>query len=176
MKRAIFEMPITPLHGLAFMFLYFKDKHRVDPLALAISTTFIDLEPLYYILLGEPIDHRIFHGLTLALTVYPILVVLVVYIVESLFKDKLFSLYEKIRLNPVKAKYPMPNIYLLSLFGGFIHVFLDMFTHNEMFWVLYPFAYGNPFYIGPASIIVEISVIILMLYSLKCWLKDKPFH
>jgi len=42
--------------------------------------------------------------------------------------------------------------------------------------VLYPFAYGNPFYIGPASIIVEISMIILTLYSLKCWLKDKPFH
>ncbi|MGB9960075.1 MAG: DUF4184 family protein [Candidatus Bathyarchaeales archaeon] len=167
-------MPITPLHGLAFMFLYFKDKQNVDPLALTVSTTFIDLEPLYYILLGEPLDHRILHGFVLALNVYPILVALGVYIVERLFADKLFSLYRKMRLNPVKAKYPMLNIYLLSLFGGFSHVFLDMFTHEEMFWVLYPFNYGNPFYAGQASIIVEIITILLSLYSLKCWLKDKP--
>lgn len=167
-------MPITPLHGLAFAFLYFKDKQRVDPLALAVSTTFVDIEPLYYILLGEPLDHRIFHGFTLALTVYPILVALGVYIVERLFADKLFSLYRKMRLNPVKAKYPMLNVYFLSLFGGFSHVFLDMLTHSEMFWVLYPFTHGNPFYNGQTSVIVEIAVILLVLYSLKCWLKDKP--
>lgn len=167
-------MPITPSHGLAFISLYFKDKYRVDPLALTISTTFIDIEPLYYILLGEPLDHRIFHGFTLALTVYPMLVASGVYIIERLSTHKMCSFYRKMRLNPVKVKYPMLNIYLLSLFGGFSHVFLDMFTHNEMLWVLYPFAYGNPFYNGQASIIVEIAVILLTLYSLKCWLKDKP--
>ncbi|MGB9853832.1 MAG: DUF4184 family protein [Candidatus Bathyarchaeales archaeon] len=167
-------MPITLLHGLVFMFLYFKNKRSVDPLALAVSTTFIDLEPVYFFLLGEPLDHRLFHGFTLALTAYPIIVALGVYIVERLFENSLLIVYKRVRLNPVQVKYPMLNIYLLSLFGGFSHVLLDMFTHNEMFWVLYPFAYGNPFYIGPASVIVEIAVILLALYSLKCWLKDKP--
>ncbi|MGB9714262.1 MAG: hypothetical protein ACPLZC_04700 [Candidatus Bathyarchaeales archaeon] len=47
-------MALTPFHALAFMFLYFRDKRKVDPLALAVSTTFIDLETLYYLLIGEP--------------------------------------------------------------------------------------------------------------------------
>lgn len=169
-------MPITPLHGLAFTFLYFKDKQRVDPLALIVSTTFIDLEPLYCILLGEPLDHRIFHGFTLALTVYPVLVALGVYVAERLFTNKLLALYGKVRINPIKVKYPLVNIYLLCLFGGFTHVFLDMFTHDEMFWVLYPLTYGNPFYMGPPSTVVEVAVILLTLYSLKCWMKDKPVN
>jgi membrane-bound metal-dependent hydrolase YbcI (DUF457 family) len=155
------------------MFLYFKDKRRVDPLALAVSTTFIDLEPLYYILLGEPLDHRVWHGFTLTLTIYPVLVTIGVYVVERLFENKLLAAYKWAKLKPIKARYPLRNIYLLSLFGGFSHIFLDMFTHREMLWVLYPFANGNPFYIWQASIIVEIAVIVLSIYSLSCWLKNR---
>ena len=79
-------MPITPFHATAFLFLYFKDKQRVDPLALIISTTFIDLEPLYYIIQGEPLDHRVWHGFTLALTIYPILVTFAVYLMDAFLK------------------------------------------------------------------------------------------
>jgi len=165
-------MPITPLHATALFFLYFRDRRRIDPLALAVSTTFIDLEPFYYILLGESLDHRVWHGFTLALTLYPILVTIGVYVAESLFENKLLTAYKWLGLNPVKAKYPLLNIYLLSLFGGFSHIFLDMFTHHEMFWVLYPFANGNPFYNWQAAIIVEAAVIMLSIYSLWCWLKS----
>lgn len=69
-------------------------------------------------------------------------------------------------------RYPLRNIYLLSLFGGFSHIALDMFTHPEMFWVLYPFASGNPFYTWQAAMAVDIAVIILSVYSLTCWLKN----
>jgi hypothetical protein len=169
-------MPITPLHGLAFIFIYFKNKRRVDPLALMVSATFIDLEPLYYFLLGEPLDHRFWHGFTLALTVYPILLTFGVYVAERLFEGKLWTAYNMVRLNPVQVKYPLLNIYGLSLLGGFSHVFLDMFTHEKMPYVLYPFINGNPFYIGQASIIVEITVILLTIYSLNCWLKDNSKH
>ncbi|MEM3729064.1 MAG: DUF4184 family protein [Candidatus Bathyarchaeia archaeon] len=165
-------MPITPLHTTTLLFLYFKDRRRIDPLALAISTTFIDLEPLYYIFLGEPLDHRVWHGFTLALALYPVLVTIGVYIAESLFENKLWTVYKWVGFNPVKAKYPLLNIYLLSLLGGFSHIFLDMFTHREMLWVLYPFANGNPFYNRQAAIIVEATVIILSIYSLWCWLKS----
>lgn len=165
-------MPLTPFHVLAFGFLYFKDKRRIDPLALAVSTTFIDLEPLYYFILGEPLEHRILHGFTLALIIYPILVALAVYFVEFRFDEKLWRLYNGLRLNLGRVKYPLKSIYLLSLFGGFTHVFLDMFTHPEMFWVLYPFANGNPFYTWQASITVEAAVIALSVYSLTCWLKN----
>ncbi len=163
-------MPTTPLHVSAFLFLYFKDKRRIDPLALVISTTFIDVEPLYYILLGEPLDHRVWHGFTLALTLYPILVTIGVYMAECLFENRLLAVYNWVRLKPVKAKYPLPNIYLLSLMGGFSHIFLDMFTHREMFWMLYPFTYGNPFYTEQTSIVVNIIVILLTLYSIWYWL------
>lgn len=166
-------MPITPLHASVFFFLHFKNKRLVDPLALTVSTTFIDLEPLYYFLLGEPLDHRVWHGFTLALTIYPILVAVAVYILERLFEKRLWAIYKWARLNPAKVKYPLRNIYLLSLFGGFSHIFLDMFTHPYMFWVLYPFVYGNPFYVWEAAVIVEITVILLTVYSLICWLKDE---
>ncbi|MGQ9538622.1 MAG: DUF4184 family protein [Candidatus Bathycorpusculaceae bacterium] len=167
-------MPITPLHASALIFLYFRDKRRIDPLALAVSTTFIDLEPLYYFLLGEPLGHRVWHGFALALTVYPILVAFGVYIAENLFENRLWKMYNLAKFNPVQVRYPLLNIFLISLFGGFSHVSLDMFTHEQMFWVLYPFAYGNPYYNGQAAIAVEIAVIVLSIYSLDCWLKDKP--
>jgi len=165
-------MPLTPFHALAFLFLYFRDKKRIDPLALTVSTTFIDLEPLYYIILGEPLDHRVWHGFTLALTIYPILTTVGVCIAERFFEKRLWAVYNWLRLKPVKAKYPPLNIYLLSLFGGFSHIFLDMFTHPEMFWVLYPFVMGNPFYMWQVAVAVEVAVIILSIYSLTYWLKN----
>ncbi|MEM1563867.1 MAG: DUF4184 family protein [Candidatus Bathyarchaeia archaeon] len=165
-------MPITPLHASTLLFLYFKDRWRIDPLALVVSTTFIDLEPLYYILLGEPIDHRVWHGFTLALTIYPLLVTIGVYMTESLFEKRLWTIYKWVGFNPTRAKYPLLNIYLLSLLGGFSHIFLDMFAHREMFWVLYPFINGNPFYNWQAATIAEVTVIILSIYSLGCWLKS----
>ncbi|MEM2440109.1 MAG: DUF4184 family protein [Candidatus Bathyarchaeia archaeon] len=165
-------MPLTPFHPPAFFFLYFRDKQRIDPSALAASTSLIDLEPLYYTILGEPLDHRVWHGFTLALTIYPILVAVGVYVAERVFEKRLWTLYNQLRLKPVKVRYPLRSIYLLSLFGGFSHISLDMFTHPEMFWVLYPFAFGNPFYAWQAAVAVEIAVVALSVYSLICWLKN----
>ncbi|MEM3623579.1 MAG: DUF4184 family protein [Candidatus Bathyarchaeia archaeon] len=166
-------MPITPLHALSLMFLYFKDKKHIDPLALTVSATFVDLEPLYYLLVGEPLDHRIWHGFALALTAYPILVTMGVYVVERLFEKKLLAVYNALRLKPKQAQYPILTIYLCSLLGSFTHIFFDMFTHKDMPYVIYPLAYENPFYLGNAAIIVEIVVILLAAYSLFEWFKAK---
>ncbi|MEM1539826.1 MAG: hypothetical protein QXJ07_00360 [Candidatus Bathyarchaeia archaeon] len=83
--------------------------------------------------MGELLDHRVWHGFTLALTVYPILATIGVYVMENLFENKLLTIYKWAELNPVKAKYPLLNIYLLSPLGGFSHIFLDMPTHCKMF-------------------------------------------
>jgi hypothetical protein len=166
-------MPLTPLHPLALMFLYFKDKRKVDPLALTVSATFIDLETLYYLLIGEALDHRIWHGFALAITVYPILVTIGVYIAEHLFQEKLWSAYNVLRLRPNQVQYPLLTVYFCSLLGSFTHIFFDMFTHKDMPYVIYPLAYGNPFYMGNASVIVEITVIFLAAYSLLRWTKVK---
>jgi len=137
-------MPITPFHATAFLFLYFKDKRRVDPLALVISTTFIDLEPLYYVILGDPLDHRIWHGFTLALTIYPVLVTAAVYLMERLFENRLRTIYKWARFDPVRVRYPLRNIYLISIFGGFSHVFLDMFCHLICFGFCTPLSMEIP--------------------------------
>jgi hypothetical protein len=166
-------MPLTPFHGLAVFFLYFKNKRRIDPLALLASATFIDLEPLYYILIGESLDHQLWHGFALALTVYPVLIAVTVYSVERLFDHKLWSTYTTLKLKPYQVKYSLLSIYLCCLFGGFSHIFFDMFTHESMPYVIYPLFFGNPFYIGQASGIVEVTVVALALYSVFCWSKTQ---
>jgi len=165
------SMALTPFHALAFMFLYFRNKLKVDPLALAVSTTFIDLETFYYLLVGDPLDHRLLHGFALALTIYPILVTFGVYVIERLFEERLWRVYDRLRLEPVKVRYPLGTIYLNSFLGGFSHIFLDMFTHKDMPYVIYPIAYGNPFYVGQASILVDAAVILLAIYSCFVWLR-----
>jgi membrane-bound metal-dependent hydrolase YbcI (DUF457 family) len=57
--------------------------------------------------------------------------------------------------------------------GGFSHVFFDMFTHESMPYVIYPLALGNPFYLGQASGIVEVTVVALTIYSVFCWSKTQ---
>ena len=164
-------MPVTPLHGLALLFLYFKDKKRIDPLALTASATFVDLEPLYYFLIGEPLTHRIWHGYALALTAYPLLITIGAYCVENFFGRKLYSAYSVLSLEPNLVKYPLRSIFFCSLVGGLSHIFFDMFTHEHMPYVIYPLAYGNSFYIGQASVVVEFAVIVLAGYSCLRWLK-----
>ncbi len=164
-------MPVTHLHGLAVLFLYFKDKRRIDLLALTASATFVDLEPLYYYLIGEPLSHRIWHGYVLALTAYPLLITIGAYVVEHFFEKKLESAYNALSLEPNRVKYPWANIFFCSLVGGLSHIFFDMFTHEHMPYVIYPLAYGNLFYAGQASIVVEFAVIVLAVYSCLRWLK-----
>lgn len=165
-------MPATPLHALAVMFLYFKDKRRIDLLALTVSATFIDLEPLYYFLIGEPLDHRIWHSFAFALTVYAIAVTIGVYMVEHFFEKRLWSVYNTFKLKPSQVRYSLSSIYFCSLLGVFSHIFADMFTHEKMPYVVYPIANGNPFYRGNALIVVELIVILLSVYSCLLWANE----
>ncbi len=70
------RMPFTPFHGLALMFLHFRYEKRMGLLAVLASATFVDFEPLYYMSVGESIDHRIWHSIPMSLTVYPVLITL----------------------------------------------------------------------------------------------------
>jgi len=126
------NMLITLLHGLTSMFVYFKDRRRVDPLALIVSATFIDLEPLYYFLIGESLDHRIWHGFAISFTVYPVLIILGVFTIEHFFDGRLWSTYDSLRIKPYQVRYSPGRIYLSSLIGGVSHVFFDMLTHENM--------------------------------------------
>ena len=136
------------------------------------SATIIDLEPLFYLLLGEYyFHHRIWHSYFFALVVFPILITLAVFLVERRFEPKLSSAYGALKLKPPQTKYSLPIIYLSCLIGGFSHIFFDMFTHQNLSYVLYPLFDGNPFYLGQARFIVEGLAVGLTVYSVYCWRK-----
>jgi hypothetical protein len=105
-------VPITPLHGLALMFLYFRDKKRIDLLAIVAASTFIDIEPLYYSLVNDPINHKIWHSFLVASTVYPLLISFGVYVVERFLEAKIWLGFEIFKLKPERARYSLPTIYV----------------------------------------------------------------
>jgi membrane-bound metal-dependent hydrolase YbcI (DUF457 family) len=166
-------MPSPPVHALAVLSPYFKRKKWFDPLALAASATAIDLESLYYLLMGEPLDHRIWHSFAFTLTLYPVLIGLSVYFAERLLENRLRPAYSALRLKPDRVKYPLSSIYLCCLVGGLSHVFFDMFTHESMPYILYPLLYGNPFYLGQARFVVEGAAVVLAVYSVYLWWKTQ---
>ena len=135
------------------------------------SATITDLESLYYWLLGDPFNHRIWHSYLFALVVFPVLVTLALYFVERRFEPELSSAYEVLRLKPSQAKYSPSIIFLSCLIGGFSHIFLDMFTHQNLPYVMYPLFYGNPFYLGQARFVVEALAAGLAVYSVYRWWK-----
>jgi hypothetical protein len=51
-----------------------------------------------------------------------------------------------------------------------------MFTHENLPYVMYPFFYGNPFYLGQARFVVEGFVAALAVYALYCWWKDSKIQ
>ncbi len=166
-------MPLPPAHALSVFFLFFKDKGFFDPLALVMSATAVDLEPLYYMLIGTALDHQIWHGYALLLTVYPFMILLAVYLIEYFFSDQLNLTYNALRLKPTKVRYSLFSIYVCCVIGSFSHIFFDMFTHLSLPYVIYPFFVGNnPFYLGKFSGVVEAVVVILALYSIYCWIKS----
>jgi membrane-bound metal-dependent hydrolase YbcI (DUF457 family) len=92
--------------------------------------------------------------------------------VERLSENKLWSAYNALKLKPPQVKYSLVSIYLCGLIGAFSHIFFDIFTHESMPYVIYPLLFGNPFYIGQASVIVEAAAVALSLYSVWLWRKN----
>jgi membrane-bound metal-dependent hydrolase YbcI (DUF457 family) len=135
------------------------------------SATIIDLESLYYWLLGDPFNHRIWHSYLFALAIFPVLITLAVYFVKRRFEPKLSSAYGALKLKPPQARYSLSIIYLSCLIGGFSHIFFDMFTHQNLPYVMFPLFYGNPFYLGQARFAVEGLAAGLAVYSVYCWWK-----
>jgi hypothetical protein len=54
MPRGEGEVAPNPLHALALLPLYFKKPMAVDPLALSISSTFVDIEVAWLYITGAP--------------------------------------------------------------------------------------------------------------------------
>ncbi len=131
----------------------------------------MDIEPLYYVLIGDPLDHRIWHSYLMAVVVLPVIVSLAVFIVERHFQGELQSTYRFVKLKPTNA-YSLTAIYVNCVIGGFSHIFLDMFTHESMPFLMYPLLMGNPLYLGQTSLILEGVAVALAFFSLYFWWKE----
>jgi hypothetical protein len=166
------RMPLPPVHGFVALLPYFRSKMILDPLALVVSATFVDLESLFYVLIGQPLDHQMWHGYALALTVYPILVALFVISMERLLEGNVRSAYYTLGFKPTRIRYSSLTIYLCCLAGGFSHIFFDMFTHESLPYLLYPLGSGNPFFLGRLSGIMEITATSLAVLTVILWWKN----
>jgi hypothetical protein len=167
-------LPPTPVHFFAVAPLHFVRSGIFDITALLISSTCIDLELLYLLLIGQPLYHGLWHSYFFALTIFPVAVSLVVFVVERKLPTLLEGFYKFFRFSPSKLKHSFKTIYLSSLIGGASHIFFDMWTHRVSSYILYPltiFGSENPFWTGDYEVVVYISVALLSIYSIYIWIK-----
>ncbi len=169
-------MPANPLHFSAIALLHFKRPETFDITALLCSSTFVDLELLYLLLIGNPMEHGLWHSYLFVLTIYPVVLSLIVYVAERMFNKTIFRVYRFFRFFPKKVKYSFKTIYFCCLIGGVSHIFLDVWSHEISPYVLFPFYEENPFWIGEWSIIIEVLVILLSLYTVFLWIRQIQIH
>ncbi|MFQ5950657.1 MAG: DUF4184 family protein [Candidatus Geothermarchaeales archaeon] len=162
-------MPATPLHFLAIAFLYFRSPERFDLVALFFSSVLLDLEPLYLVLVRAVPDHQVWHSFLFVTTVYLVAVSAGVWLLENRFEGTIARTFSFFRLDASNIKRTPAVILLSILIGGTSHVFFDMFTHEEMPYVVYPLSYGNPFWLVAWDPLVGGFVVALSLYSLWIW-------
>lgn len=172
-------MPPTPIHFLSVAPLHFVKPGTFDLTALLLSSTGIDLELLYLLLVGQPLYHGLWHSYFFAFTIFPVAVSLVVLVAERKLLGIVKSTYKFFRFSPSKLKYSFKTIYLSSLIGAASHIFLDMWTHRVSSRLLYPFVVfeaENPFWAYEYEVVVYISVTLLSLYSIYFWIKHVRTH
>ena len=169
-------MPATPLHFLAIVPLHFKRPENFDVTALLCSSTFVDLELVYYFLVENHTSHGFWHSYFFVLTIYPVVLSLIVYVAERRFGKTIFNVYNFFRFFPKKVKYSFKTIYFSCLIGGASHIFFDMWGHEHSPYVLFPFFRENPFWIGDWNIIILVLVIFLSFYAIFLWIKQMQIH
>ncbi len=172
-------MPATPLHFLSVAPLHLVRPQTFDITALLLSSTCIDLELLYLLMIGQPMIHGIWHSYFFAFTIFPLVVSVVVLVAEREFSKILKNTYRIFRFSPSKLKYNFKTIYFSALIGGTSHLFFDMWTHRVSSHLLYPFvvfASENPFWVGEYDIVVHIAAALLSAFSIYWWVKRLCTH
>jgi hypothetical protein len=165
-------MPANPLHFSAIVSLHFKWSRTFDVSALLYSSTLVDLEILYHLLVGGPTGHGVWHSYLFILTIYPLVLSFATYGIERKLEEVVRKIHKFFRFSARQVKYPFKKIYLSCLFGGASHIFFDMWTHERSDYILFPFYQKNPFWIGEWSIIIDALTILLSLYTFFLWVKQ----
>ena len=169
-------MPATPLHFLAIAPLHFKRPENFDITALLCSSTFVDLELLYYFLTEKHMNHGLWHSYFFVLTIYPVVLSLIIYVTERRLDKTIFRIYRFFRFFPKKMRYSFKTIYFCCLIGGVSHIFFDMWTHEVSPYILFPFYEENPFWIDEWSVIIFVLISLLSLYTVFLWIRQMQSH
>lgn len=166
-------MAPNPLHALALLPLYFKRPLWVDPIAIAASSTFLDIEVAWLFISGSTSTHGIWHSVVLAGGVYPFIVTALVAALERGCPRQIEKTLTSLRWTSGRARYPLMAVYLSCLLGGLSHILFDMWTHPNSSYIMWPFVISsaNPFYIGELGYLVDIAAVIFSAYSLFLWHK-----
>lgn len=148
-------MPVTPLHLIPALALYFPFSRRIHSLAFFAATLLIDVEPTLYLVFHIPIPqipllffdgdtpvglHTITHNpFGIVLIVAPAMTILS----KILEETKRFGL--TILKNSRGINYPARTIYLSALLGASLHLSWDLTMHLDIN-LAFPFYYiSNPF-------------------------------
>lgn len=147
-------MPVTPLHLLPALALYFLFFRRLNLFAFFSATLLIDIEPMLYLLFDVPIPqiplisggytpvglHIITHNpFGIVLLVAPSMTILA----KTLERMKSFWL--TIIKNASWVDYSLRSVYLSALLGAFLHLGWDMTMHYDIN-LAFPLYYmPNPF-------------------------------
>ena len=127
-------MPLTPLHlGIATCCKAVAN-HRFSFLIFAGTQVFMDLEPLFGILLKWQTLHLYTHNLIGALLIGLI----------STFLGKPISEWVLKRFHYTHWQISWQCALISAFLGSFSHVFLDAMMHADMF-PFFPFSLDNPF-------------------------------
>lgn len=164
-------MPLTPLHILAFLWVYFLTHRRIDPTALILSTSLIDLEALAGIYLKMP--HWVWHSYFGAI-VFSIPLALFLYLFEHRANGFLTRTYGAFSVPFQGRPYGFRMVYITYALGSTSHVFLDSLTHRSFPLVFFPFVTSpNPFWFGfEFAWMVYAILVLLSVYSLVLWIKS----
>lgn len=162
-------MVFTLFHYLAVAPLQFKARDKVDPVALALSTTLIDIEPLTGFFTGN--YHWLLHSF-FGVCLFSALLAFLVTTLERRGSPTISFFYKVLRLE--RRRYEFRYVLLTSVFGGISHVLIDALTHRNFPYVLFPFrASANPFWMGfEVGHFVQAIAISLSLYCAYLWFRN----
>lgn len=129
-------MPITPFHFGPGAALHALAPKHVSFLAFAAANVLVDVEPLYFMLLGQYPLHRFFHtyiGASLVVVAAIALVVSARWFARRFWLPNIFK-WRELALLPVV---------LGAAAGSYSHVLLDSFMHADIT-PFAPFSNANP--------------------------------
>lgn len=162
-------MPANPLHFLTILPLYYRRSELFDPLALFISSILVDFEMVIQLLLGESMHHGLWHSYLFVITIFPVALAVLIFIIESSKWEKCCNYIMFLGNNMPHQKYSILNIYISCLVGGISHIFLDMWTHEISPYIMYPQVGVNSFWLGDFHTYVLFVVVSVSIYSLNLW-------